>query len=89
MSTSKVATREDSASTAHEIPEREYDRRLTERKRQLAGIRILHSRLWIYLGAAALAGMIVVWVAPFAAPDSEVLDFAAFDSGPIHLPDAY
>jgi Flp pilus assembly protein TadB len=63
MSTSEFAGREALTNTAHEIPEREYVRRLSERQRQLAGIRILHQRLWTYVIAAALAGFVVAWAA--------------------------
>ena len=41
----------------------EYARRLQVRQRQLASIRKFHRRLWIYLGAAVLGGMAVMWAA--------------------------
>ena len=63
MSTSEFAEREALTSKAHEIPESEYARRLSERQRQLASIRVLHQRLWTYVIAAALAGIVVVWAA--------------------------
>ncbi len=50
-------------STGHEIPESEYSRRLNQRQRQLAGLRVLHRRGWIYLAAAALAGITVAFAA--------------------------
>jgi hypothetical protein len=52
-----------SASTAQEIPESEYGRRLSERKRQLASIKSLHQRLWMYLIVAGLAGIFIAWAA--------------------------
>ncbi len=63
MSTSEFAEREALANIAHDIPESEYARRLSERQRQLASIRGLHQRLWTYLIAAALAGIVVAWAA--------------------------
>lgn len=63
MSTSEFAGSEAVTSTAHEIPESEYARRLSERQQQLANIKVLHQRLWIYLTAAALAGIVVTWAA--------------------------
>lgn len=63
MRTSEFAGSEDLANTAHEVPEGEYARRLTERTQQLASIRALHLRLWTYLIVAALAGLAVIWAA--------------------------
>ncbi len=63
MNTSEFVGPEVLASTAHEIPESEYARRLGERKQQLANIRGLHQRLWMYLIVAGLAGLLVIWAA--------------------------
>jgi hypothetical protein len=63
MTTAEFAGREASPNAAHETPEGEYVRRLSERQQQLASIRGLHQRLWIYLIAAALAGIVVAWAA--------------------------
>jgi len=63
MNTSEFAGRETLAGAAHEIPESEYARRLSERKQQLAKIGALHQRLWIYLAVAALSGIVVTWAA--------------------------
>jgi len=63
MSTSEFAGRKALTNTARETPDREYARRLSERQRQLAGIRGLHQRLWTYVIAAALAGIVVAWAA--------------------------
>ena len=63
MSTSEFAGREALTKTANEIPQHEYAHRLSERQCHLAGIRILHQRLWTYLIAAALAGIVVAWAA--------------------------
>ena len=63
MNTSEFVGRETSPGTAHEIPESEYARRLSERKQQLAKISALHQRLWIYLILAASAGIVVTWAA--------------------------
>jgi hypothetical protein len=63
MSTSEFAGREALTNTVQEIPEGEYTRRLGERQRQLAGIRVLHRRLWTYLILAALAAIVVTWAA--------------------------
>ncbi len=45
------------ASRGHEITESEYSRRLNQRQRQLADLRVLHRRGWIYLAVAALTGI--------------------------------
>jgi hypothetical protein len=45
------------------IPNSEYTRRLDQRLQQLAGIRILHLRLWICLIVAALAGVLIACAA--------------------------
>lgn len=63
MSTSEFSECEASTNTANETPDGEYARRLSEQQRQLAGIRVLHQRLWTYLIVAALAGIVVAWVA--------------------------
>jgi hypothetical protein len=63
MTTSEFAGREALTKTAYEIPEHEYARRLSERQRQLAGIRVRHQRLWTYLIVAALTGIVVAWAA--------------------------
>jgi hypothetical protein len=63
MSTSEFAGREAPTNIAHEIPDGEYTRRLGERQGQLLGIRDLHQRLWTYLIAAALAGIVATWAA--------------------------
>jgi hypothetical protein len=63
MSTSEVAGREALTNTAHEIPESEYTRRLGERQRQLAGITVLHRRLWTYLAAITLISILIAWAA--------------------------
>jgi hypothetical protein len=57
--TSEVALPGTSTEPARETPDYEYGRRLSERQRQLASIRALHKRLWTYLIAAALAGVVV------------------------------
>ena len=51
------------AGTAQEIPESEYARRLGDNEQQLANIRAVHQRLWRYLIAAGLAGVVVTWAA--------------------------
>ena len=61
MNTSEFVEPEALPSTAHEIPESEYARRLDERKQQLANIRVLHQRLWMYLIVAGLTGIVVTW----------------------------
>lgn len=48
---------------AYETPEREYSCRLKRREEQLAAIRGLHQRLWIYLIVVAIAGLVVAYVA--------------------------
>jgi len=63
MSTPEFSECEASTNTANETPDGEYARRLSEQQRQLAGIRVLHQRLWTYLIVAALAGIVVAWVA--------------------------
>jgi hypothetical protein len=63
MNTSDFAGREAWANKAHEIPQSEYARRLSERQRQLASIRALHQRLWTYVIVATLTGIVVVWAA--------------------------
>ena len=52
-----------SANTAEENPAFEYDRRLKDQEQHLAGLRLLHQRLWTYLIASALAGVIVGYLA--------------------------
>ncbi len=44
-----------------ETPEGEYTRRLGERRQQLAGVRVLHRRLWTYLIVIALAGVSIAY----------------------------
>lgn len=51
------------AGSGHEIPESEYSRRLNERQRQLAGLRVLHRRGWTCLAVAALTGIVVAFAA--------------------------
>jgi hypothetical protein len=63
MGTSTFTGRDVLTNTAHEIPENEYARRLSERHQQLASIRARHQRLWICMVSAALAGVIVTWAA--------------------------
>jgi MutS domain V len=63
MNTSECVGPEALASTAHAIPEIEYARRLGKHKQQLANIRALHQRLWMYLIVAGLAGVVVTWAA--------------------------
>ena len=63
MNVSELEQREKLPNTTHGIPESEYTRRLSERQRQLTGIRVLHRRLWTYLIAAALACIVVVFAA--------------------------
>jgi predicted ATPase len=63
MSTSEFAGREVLTNTAHESPEIEYARRLSEQQQELRSIGSLHQRLWIYLIVAALAGIVVAWAA--------------------------
>ena len=89
MSTSEFAGREALTNTAHEIPESEYTRRLSERQWQLACIRVLHQRLWTYLIAAALGWLRCRLGGPFIAPGFRVLDSAAFGSRSVHHPVAY
>jgi hypothetical protein len=52
-----------SANTAQENPAFGYDRRLKDQEQHLAGIRLLHQRLWTYLTASALAGVMVGYLA--------------------------
>ena len=61
MNTSDFAGREALANKAHEIPQSEYARRLSERRRQVASIRALHQRLWTSVIVAVFAGIVVVW----------------------------
>lgn len=63
MNTSEFLGPEAFANTAHEIPEREYACRLNERKQQLANIRVVHQRIWVYLIVAVLVGIVVIWAA--------------------------
>jgi MutS domain V len=63
MNTAEFAGRDALADSVCEIPESEYTRRLGERQGQLAGIRALHQRLWIYLILAALTTVVVTWAA--------------------------
>ncbi len=63
MNASEFVGRETLVSTEHEIPESEYVRRLGESKQQLAGIRGLHQRLWMYLIVAGLGGLVITWAA--------------------------
>ena len=58
-----VGTHPASANTAEENPAFEYDRRLGEQEQHLAGLRLLHQRLWTYLVASVLAGAIVGYLA--------------------------
>jgi len=44
-----------------ETPEGEYTRRLGERRQQLAGVGVLHRRLWTYLIVIALAGVSIAY----------------------------
>jgi MutS domain V len=53
----------EASKTPHETPSEEYARRLCERQRQLASIRRVHQRLWTYLIATALVGIVVAWAA--------------------------
>jgi hypothetical protein len=59
----RIVSAHSSANTAEENPAFEYDRRLKDQEQHLAGIRLLHQRLWIYLIASALAGVIVGYLA--------------------------
>ncbi len=59
MNTSEFVGPEALVNPARGIPDSEYARRLGEREQQLANIRELHKRLWTYLIAAGLAGMVV------------------------------
>jgi len=58
-----VGTHAASANTAELNPAFEYDRRLGEREQRLAGLRIRHQRLWTYLVASVLAGVIAGYLA--------------------------
>ncbi len=66
MNNSEFARRGNSSSTAatalpSQLPETEYARRLGERQEQLAGVRVLHQRLWTYLTVVALAGIAITY----------------------------
>jgi hypothetical protein len=60
MNNSKSAGQEVSNVASYETPESEYVRRLQTRQRQLASVEKLHRRLWTYLAADALAGLVVL-----------------------------
>jgi len=63
MSTPEFARPQALRNLADETPDSEYARRLSERQQQLASIRVLHHRLWIYLIAAALAAVVIAGAA--------------------------
>lgn len=47
--------------TPSQTPESEYSFRLGKRRKQLAAVRALHRRLWVYLIVAALAGIVILF----------------------------
>ncbi len=59
----RIVSAHASANTAEDNPAFEYDRRLKEQEQHLAGIRLLHRRLWAYLTASASAGGVVGYLA--------------------------
>lgn len=63
MSTTELGERVALPIPVHETPESEYARRSGERQRQLAGIGVLHQRLWTYLILAVLADIVIACVA--------------------------
>jgi hypothetical protein len=63
MTNSEFGERGALADVAQEFPESEYTHRLDKRQRQVADIRQLHLRLWIYLIVVALAGIVIAYVA--------------------------